>query len=1247
MRIRVVWMMSVLALGFVMSGPSLAQDVVNILDNGGFEDGVVGPWSTYGGVTMTIIQDDPAEGQHYLQLDVAAAGANFWNSGLQHSGHVFEQGKDYTLSAFVRCEQGELDINFKPELGADPWTGYGSQAFTMTEEWQEFSVYTGVMGADVDPATITFHIGYAAATLYIDGVRFYEGEYVAPVFVMQTEASNPGPPDAAADIAQDIILGWSPSEYAATHNLYFGTNFDDVNTATAANPMGVLVSQGQEELSYDPEGLLEFGQTYYWRVDEVNAAPDSTVFAGPVWSFTVEPYSYAVDGASISVMASSEHAANVGAGNTIDGSGLNALDEHGTLGTDMWLSEASPDGAWIQYEFAQVLMLDEMWVWNSNQLVESFIGFGFNAVVVESSLDGATWTVLEDITQFAQAPGAENYAANTIVDMGGVMARFVRITALSNYGTLTQFGLSEVRFYYAPIQAREPQPASGASNAGPDLVLRWRGGRGATAHEVLFSSNRDEVIDGSALVATVDENRYVPDALNYGTYYYWAVNEINADASIAGELWSFSTPESLVLDDFEAYNDDCKRIFFTWLDGWGHNGGENIEGCDVAPYNGNLTGSLVGNDQAPFAERSVVNSGRQAMPLDFDNSIEPYYSETSSADWALPQDWTQGSAENLSVAFRGNPVDFVENTDGSITMSGAGADIYNTTDEFRFAYKELSGDGSITVRIDSLTDVADWAKAGVMIREGLEPGNLQADMIITPRERVEWMYRDQILGNTTGPATDVGTTPFPHWVRLTRSGNTLTGQHSVDGVTWTPLTPDESSTVDLDFIPPVYIGLAVTSNAPGTPAVAEFSNVTITGASGPWQVEGIGVEQTSNDAEAVYIVVEDNAGQDKTITYPDPAATQLADWQEWIIPLTEFDNLNLAAIKSVSIGVGDRNNPQAGGTGKLFVDDIQIGTTLPDPLPPIVEDTGNLLVNGGFEDGVLEPWTTYGDVTTEIVPGAGAEGDHSLHITVNSIGDNSWNTGLQHQGHVFEAGKSYTMSAFLRSQAASLDVHFKPEMQGDPWTGFGAQTFTITDEWTEYSVSTGVIPQHVDPGSVTFHIGFAPGELWVDGVRFYEGDYVSVDDGGSGGANLLANGGFEDGVTDPWSIYGDAAIDVFPDDAVEGDNSLLVTVNTAGDNPWNVGLQHQGHVFASGKSYTLSTFVKSLSGDMPVTLNAELGADPWTKYIAETVTITEEWTEYSASTGVIDQDVDPGTITFHIGATAGQFLVDDVRFYEN
>ena len=121
-------------------------------------------------------------------------------------------------------------------------------------------------------------------------------------------ATAPYPADEATDVLFDTDLGWSSGIYAVKHNVYFGTSFDEVDTGSA----DVLVADGLTVNTFAP-GRLEYGQTYFWRVDEVNAAPDNTVFKGTVWSFTVEPVSYAVAGADIVATASTVSAATHGA----------------------------------------------------------------------------------------------------------------------------------------------------------------------------------------------------------------------------------------------------------------------------------------------------------------------------------------------------------------------------------------------------------------------------------------------------------------------------------------------------------------------------------------------------------------------------------------------------------------------------------------------------------------------------------------------------------------------------------------------------------------------------------------------------------------------------------------------------------------------------------------------------------------------------------------------------------------------
>ena len=221
---------------------------------------------------------------------------------------------------------------------------------------------------------------------------------------------DPSPAHEAADVPLDAILSWSPGEFAVSHDVYMGTSFDDVNDATTPD------SAGQSGTTYDP-GLLEYGQTYYWRVDEVNGAPDNTVFKGAVWSFSTEPFAYPVEGIIATSNASSDGISEPG--KTVDGSGLNAADEHSVNAPDMWLGiPVGADPVTIQYEFDKVYKLHEMLVWNYNSQFELVLGFGFKDVTVEYSIDGAEWIALGDVA-FAQATGKSDYVATTTVAFGG------------------------------------------------------------------------------------------------------------------------------------------------------------------------------------------------------------------------------------------------------------------------------------------------------------------------------------------------------------------------------------------------------------------------------------------------------------------------------------------------------------------------------------------------------------------------------------------------------------------------------------------------------------------------------------------------------------------------------------------------------------------------------------------------------------------------------------------------------------
>ncbi len=336
-------------------------------------------------------------------------------------------------------------------------------------------------------------------------------------------ARDPSPADGTADVYVRAILSWTPGTTAVAHNVYLGTSFADVNTASADKPGSVSVSLGQEASTYEPGALL-YGQTYYWRVDEVNGPPERTIFRGNVWSFTTEPLVYSVKGI-VATASSSEAVA--GPERTIDGSGLTG-DLHSTGDTTMWVSgKTGPQPAWIRYEFDKVYKLREMWVWNYNTMFETILGFGFKDVTVEYSVNGADWTLLKEV-QFAQAPGQDSYAHNTTVDFGGAAAKYVRLTAKNNWGGIArQCGLSEVRFLYTPTYASNPTPAAAQTGVSPDVELQWRPGREAASHRVYFSTDKQAVTDGTAPADTATAANFNPGALDLAKTYYWRVGEVN------------------------------------------------------------------------------------------------------------------------------------------------------------------------------------------------------------------------------------------------------------------------------------------------------------------------------------------------------------------------------------------------------------------------------------------------------------------------------------------------------------------------------------------------------------------------------------------------------------------------------------------------------------------------------------------------------------------------------------------------
>ena len=508
-------------------------------------------------------------------------------------------------------------------------------------------------GVDINPNDLPVMIGGESSSnggqQYVGNVdevamfnRELTAEEIQNIFVngmaVPELASEPQPKDEADNVDRDAVLSWKPGEYADTHDVYFGTDFNDVNDAAIADPRGVTISAGQNANTFDT-GRLEFGQTYYWRVDEVNDAHPDSPWKGSLWSFTAEPVAYPLELANITATASSMKNAEENPTNTINGSGLDENDIHSTPTNGMWLSDVSAPGeAWIQYDLDQLYKMHHVLVWNHNSDLEEVVGFGIKEALIETSQDGEIWETFGTI-ELARA------AQKAPVDLQGIAARHVRITAQSNWGGIfQQYGLSEVRFFQIPLSARNPYPDSGSTDMNLDVTLSWKAGREAAGHDVYFSPDRQAVVDGTAPVVTVNEPTYGPLSLDLETIYYWRVDEVNeaeTPSTWESAIWNFTTTDNIVVDDFESYNDinegepDSNRIYLAWIDGLDD------------PSNG----SIVGHLDPPFYEETIVHSGNKSMPFTYDNAVGKSEATLTLTD---TRDWTQNGVGVLSLWFYGD-----------------------------------------------------------------------------------------------------------------------------------------------------------------------------------------------------------------------------------------------------------------------------------------------------------------------------------------------------------------------------------------------------------------------------------------------------------------------------------------------------------------------------------------------------------------------------------------------------------------
>jgi hypothetical protein len=187
---------------------------------------------------------------------------------------------------------------------------------------------------------------------------------------------------------------------------------------------------------------------------------------------------------------------------------------------------------------------------------------------------------------------------------------------------------------------------------------------------------------------------------------------------------------------------------------------------------------------------------------------------TAGSSTGLPSPWV---ATDIGNPARSGVTVYAS---GTFVVQAAGTDIWGTSDQFRFVYRTLEGDGEIVARVDSLDRTHAWAKAGVMIRDELTADAKHAFVMVTAGRGVAFQQRHEEGASAVQQDVNEGETPY--WLKLTRRGTTFSAFMSSDGASWRPIG---SASVSINRL--AYVGLAVTSRNYGTLTNAIFSRVDV------------------------------------------------------------------------------------------------------------------------------------------------------------------------------------------------------------------------------------------------------------------------------------------------------------------------------------------------------------------------------------------------------------------------------------
>ncbi len=697
-------------------------------------------------------------------------------------------------------------------------------------------------------------------------------------------ARGPEPVDGTILESTWANLKWKPGDFAVSHDMYFGANFDDVNDGAEGTFVGNMT--GTFQVVGFPgfpasEGLLP-GTTYYWRIDEVNDANSLSPWKGEIWSFFVPPrtaYQPApVDGANF---VASDVTLTWKAG--FDGK-LHTVyfgdnpDEVSNATGALPLTGATFTPGTLEMEKTYYWRVDEFdGAATHKGDVWSFTTLPVIALAADPNLI-AWWTFDEGM-------------GDTALDWSGN----------GNHGIL--FG-----------------PTWTIPGVLGDAAVNFTGSSRVAIQNLNYASTDNEEVTVSLWIRTSIWNGQYIGGFDRDQYWRVGINLNNVGPGLVG--WHVMTSNgqvdlaSTTRVDNGAWHHVCGVFdngrMAIYIDGQaegsvtsGTTFGTGNTRFGILGVNNNATefngatgiGSPLGGDvddmriyDRALTQEEIIIVMRGDPLLVWGPS--PSDGSTPDIDNATPLSWSPGDMVSQHDVYFGTDRDTVKGADASDTTGiyrGGQSGTSFTPAEgvewgggpYYWRVDENNTDGTVTTgRVWSFT-VADY-----LIIDDIESYNdLAEDDPASNRIYLAWIDG---FGTTTNGAV-VGNLDVP----LTERGNVHGGSQAM---------------------PYSYDNNLKTSEATLTPAKRSWTEQGVTKLALWFRGDA------ANTAERIFVALNGTA----VVYHDDPAATQATGWTEWVIDLQAFAGVDLTNVTTITIGFGTKNAPVAGGTGQMYFDDIRL-----------------------------------------------------------------------------------------------------------------------------------------------------------------------------------------------------------------------------------------------------------------------------------------------------------------------------------